>query len=176
MRTVFAACFVLLLTFPAFGEDNSASIQTSMGYANLSFPDLTTGLPGHHSGFVNQTDFNLSKRWGLDNYMGIYSLGQGATLISDFFGGKVMYPRGKVVPYALAGLGVGYFSISSSAVSGSTSAFATRYGGGMTIPINDSLAWKIEYSRMNFHLPTSANSAWTSSNNLSAGIVFTISN
>ena len=77
---------------------------------------------------------------------------------------------------ALAGLGVGYFAISSSFGSGSTSAFATRYGGGMTVPINDSLAWKIEYSRMNFHLPTSANSAWTSGNNLSAGIVFTISN
>jgi hypothetical protein len=176
LRTVFAVCFVLLLAFPALAEDNIASIQNSMGYANLSFPDLTTGLPGHHSGFANETDFNLSKRWGLDNYMGIYSLGQGTTLISDFFGGKVMYPRGKVVPYALAGLGVGYFSISSSLVSGSTSAFATRYGGGMTVPINDSLAWKIEYSRMNFHLATTPNSAWTSGNNLSAGIVFTISN
>jgi hypothetical protein len=126
-----------------------------------------------HSGFVNQTDFNLSKRFGLDNYMGIYSLGQGGTLVSDFFGGKVMFPRGKVVPYALGGLGVGYFSLASL---GSTSAFATRYGAGMTIPINDSLAWKFEYSRMNFHLPTSTNSSWTSGNNLAAGIVFTITN
>src|SRR5262249_8638766 len=123
-----------------------------------------------------QTDFNLTKTFGLDNYLGIYGLGQGTTLISDFVGGKVMYPRGKVIPYALAGLGVGYFSISNSAISGSTSAFATRYGGGVSLPINDSVGWKVEYSRMNFHLPTSANSAWTSGNNFSAGIVFTITN
>ena len=176
MRIVLAACFFLLLTVPIMAQDDSGSIHTSMGYANLSFPDLVTGLPGHHSGFVNQTDFNLSKTFGLDNYMGIYGLGQGSTLVSDFFGGKVMYPRGKVVPYALAGLGFGYFSVSSTAGSGSASAFGTRFGGGMTIPINDSLSWKVEYSRMNFHLATSANSNWTAGNNLAAGIVFKLSN
>jgi hypothetical protein len=165
-------CFALVLTVPAFAQDDSGSIQNSFGYANLSFPNLITGQPGHHSGFVNQTDLNLSKRWGLDNYMGIYGLGQGVTLISDFFGGKVMFPRGRVIPYALAGLGGGYFSGGS----GGLSAFATRYGGGMTIPISDSLAWKVEYSRMNFHVPTTINSAWTSGNNIAAGIVFTISN
>ena len=165
---------MLLLASAAFAQDDSGSIQNSMGYANLSFPDLITGERTHHSGFVNQTDLNLSKRWGFDNLMGVYSLGQGGTLISDFVGGKVMFPRGKFVPYALAGIGGGYFSVSSSVVSGSASAFATRYGGGIKIPINDTIAWKVEYSRMNFHLPTSANSSWTSGNNLGAGIVFNI--
>ena len=104
--------------------------------------------------------------------MGVYRLGQGATLIADFFGGKVMHPIGKMVPYGLVGLGGSYFSLAS----GSLSAFATRYGGGVSVPITDSLAWKVEYSRMKFHVPTSTNSTWTGSNNLSAGIVFTISN
>jgi opacity protein-like surface antigen len=173
LRTIFAMCFVCLFALSVSAEDNSASIQNSIGYANLSFPDLTTGSPSHHSGFVNQTTFNLSRTWGLDNYMGVYSLGQGSTLLADFFGGKVMHPVGKVVPYGLIGLGGGYFSLASS---GSVSAFAMRYGGGVSVPISDSLAWKVEYSRMKFHVPTSANSSWTASNNLSAGIVFTISN
>jgi len=163
-------CFALLLAVPMFAQDSSGSIQNSFAYANLSFPNLLTGQPGHHSGFVNETDLNLSKTWGLDNYMGIYGLGQGVTLISDFFGGKVMFPRGRVTPYALAGLGGGYFSGGS----GGLSAFATRYGGGMTIPINDSVSWKVEYSRMNFHVPTTINSSWTSGNNIAAGIVFTL--
>jgi hypothetical protein len=172
VKTVFAMCFALLFALPVLAQDNSGSIQNSFGYANLSFPNLITGQPGHHSGFVNQTDLNLSRRWGLDNYMGLYGLGQGVTLISDFFGGKVMFPTGRVIPYALAGLGGGYFSGGG----GGVSSFATRYGGGMTIPMSDSFSWNVEYSRMNFHLPTTINSAWTGGNNLSAGIVFTISN
>ena len=172
MKAVFAISIAVLFTVPALAQDDSGSIQNSFGYANLSFPNLITGQPGHHSGFVNQTDLNLSKTWGLDNYMGIYGLGQGVTLISDFFGGKIMFPRGRVIPYALAGLGGGYFS----AGSGGASAFATRYGAGMTIPISDSIGWKVEYSRMNFHLPTTVNSSWTAGNNFSAGIVFTVSN
>jgi hypothetical protein len=157
-------CFALLFALPVLAQDNSGSIQNSFGYANLSFPNLITGQPGHHSGFVNQTDLNLSRRWGLDNYMGLYGLGQGVTLISDFFGGKVMFPTGRVIPYALAGLGGGYFSGGG----GGVSSFATRYGGGMTIPMSDSFSWNVEYSRMNFHLPTTINSAWTGGNNLSA--------
>jgi hypothetical protein len=172
LKTASAICFVLIFTLPAFAQDDSGSIQNSFGYANLSFPNLFTGQPGHHSGFANQTDLNLSKRWGLDNYMGLYSLGQGVTLFSDFFGGRVMFPRGKMIPYALAGLGGGYFSSGS----GGASAFATRLGGGVTIPMNDSLAWKAEYSRMNFRLQTGPDSQWTSGNNLSVGVVFTISN
>jgi len=167
-----AVCFALVLTIPAIAQDDSGSIQNSFGYANLSFPNLATGQPGHHSGFVNQTDLNLSSRWGLDNHMGIYGLGSGVSLFSDFFGGKIMFPHGNIIPYALAGLGGGYFS----AGSGGTSAFAYRYGAGMTIPMSDSIAWKVEYSRMNFHLPTTANSSWTAGNNFSAGIVFKISN
>src|SRR5262245_62780418 len=81
LKTASAICLVLLFTLPALAQDDSGSIQNSFGYANLSFPNLITGQPGHHSGFVNQTDLNLSRTWGLDNYMGINGLGQGGKLI-----------------------------------------------------------------------------------------------
>ena len=103
VRTVFAICFVLFVAIPALAQEDFPRIQTSMGYANISFPDLFTGESGHHHGFANQTSFNLTKTYGLDNYMGIYSLGQGVTMISDLFGGKIMYRAAKFVPYGLAG-------------------------------------------------------------------------
>jgi opacity protein-like surface antigen len=108
--------------------------------------------------------------------MGIYSVGSGSTLIADFFGGKATYRASKVSPYALAGIGVGYFSISNQFIYGSTSSFATRYGAGIDVPINDTMYWKVEYSRMNFHVnfnPASTGS-WTGGNNIQAGIVFTL--
>lgn len=176
VRTIVVACFVLLLTIPALAQDDYPKIQTSMGYANLSFPHFGTGQTSRHSGFANQTSFNLTRTLGLDNYMGIYGLGQGVTLISDFFGGKAMYRGAKVVPYALAGIGVGYFTQSTSQGYGASSSFATRAGAGFDVPISDSLAWKVEVSRMGFHIQTSANSGWTNGTNFSTGIVFTISN
>jgi hypothetical protein len=182
VKTIVVACFVLLLAIPALAQsDDYPKIQTSLGYANLSFPSLTPDAngnfsTGHHSGFSNQTGFNLTRTLGLENYMGIYGLGSGTTLIADFFGGKATYRGSKVSPYALAGIGVGYFSISNQFAYGSTSSFATRYGGGFDVPINDTMYWKVEYSRMNFHVnfnPLSSGS-WTGGNNIQAGIVFTL--
>jgi opacity protein-like surface antigen len=179
VRFFVVACFVLLLAVPVLAQEDYPRIETSLGYANLSFPDLNTGASGHHSGFANQTSFNLTRSLGLDNYMGIYGLGQGVTLISDFFGGKAMYRAPRFVPYALGGLGIGYFTASTSYGTASTSKFAVRYGGGVDIPINDSMAWKVEISRMSFHLPQFGStgvqtSSWTSGTNISTGIVFTI--
>jgi len=174
VRISAAALFALLLVVPALAQDDYPKIQTSMGYANLGLRNIITGQEGRRSGFVNQTGFNLSRTLGLENYMGIYGGGEGVTLISDFFGGKAMYRTAHAVPYALAGLGVGYFSVSTSQAYGSLSAFATRYGAGVDIPINDSLAWKVEVSRMSFHVQTTATSSWTGGTNFSTGIVFTI--
>ena len=81
VKTFVAVCFLLVLAIPALAQEDYSKIQTSMGYTMLSFPDLATGLSSHHSGFANQTGFNLTKTWGLENYMGIYSLGSGVTLI-----------------------------------------------------------------------------------------------
>src|SRR5207249_8777244 len=75
VRTLLAACFVFVLAIPALAQEDYPKIQTSMGYANLSFIDFGTGQTSRHSGFANQTGFNLTKTWGLENYMGIYGLG-----------------------------------------------------------------------------------------------------
>jgi hypothetical protein len=175
VRIAITACFVLLLAMPALAQEDYPKIQTTLGYANLGFPDLNTLETTRHHGFVNQTGFNLSKTWGLENYMGIYGLGTGVTLIADFFGGKATYRFAKFAPYASAGLGVGYFTASTSYGYGSQSSFATRYGAGFDIPINDSMAWKFEVTRMNFHIQTtSPTSSWTSGTNFATGVVFTL--
>ncbi|HLH31421.1 MAG TPA: outer membrane beta-barrel protein [Terriglobia bacterium] len=171
VKTILSACFVLLLAIPALAQDDYPRIQTSMGYANLSFPDLTTGANAHHSGFANSTGLNLTRAFGVENYMGIYGVGSGSSLIADFIGGKATYRAAKIAPYALAGIGIGYLS---SGYYGQSS-FAARVGFGVDVPINDSLAWKVEYSRMNFHMQlVNPNSNWTNGNNIQAGIVITL--
>jgi outer membrane protein with beta-barrel domain len=180
VRSVVVACFVLALAVPALAQEDYPRIQTSMGYANLKFVDFgstsATLATSRHSGFANSTGFNLTRVWGLENYMGIYSLGGGVTLIADTFGGRATYRAARVAPYALAALGVGYFTQSTSYGYGSSSSFATRFGAGVDIPINESMAWKVEVSRMGFHIQTSPTSGWTNGTNIQTGIVFTLSN
>ena len=167
VRIVVAACFALVLALPAMAQEDYPRIQTSLGYANLTLD----GATGHHSGFANETAFNLTRTLGVNNYMGIYTLGQGTTLIADFLGGKATWRAARVAPYALAGLGIGYATQSSSYGYSSSTAFAVRAGGGFDVPISDTMAFKVEYSRMNFHF-----GEWIGGNNIQAGIVFTLSN
>jgi hypothetical protein len=175
VRTLVAALFVLLIAVPALAQEDFPRIQTSMGYANLGLGGSV--FDGHHSGFANETGFNLTRTWGLNNYMGIYSLGEGVTLVSDFFGGKASYRAARIVPYAQAGIGIGYFSVSTSQGTFSFGTkFATRFGGGVDIPISDTLAWKVELSRVTFKFRTTQDSGWLTGNNFSTGIVFTLAN
>ena len=97
------------------------------------------------------------------------------TMIADFIGGKAMYRAAKVVPYGLASIGFGYLT-SSTSYYGSSS-FAVRYGGGVDIPIGDTMAWKFELSRMSFHFGqlTATGGSWTTGTNFQTGIVFTLS-
>ena len=175
---------VLLCAMPLLAQDDYPKIQTSLGYANLNLIDLgkfnpitgqLTGETAHHSGFANETGFNFTRSLGVSNYMGIYSLGNSTTMIADFIGGKAMYRAAKVVPYGLASIGFGYLT-SSTSYYGSSS-FAVRYGGGVDIPIGDTMAWKFELSRMSFHFGqlTATGGSWTTGTNFQTGIVFTLS-
>ena len=176
-----AAVLVLLVLFaiPVMAQDDYPRIQTSLGYANLGLvdfgkpnPDGSFTATSRHSGFANETGFNFTRSLGLSNYMGVYSLGGNVTMIADFIGGKAMYRTDRVVPYALAAIG---FSYLSSGYYGSSS-FATRWGGGMDFPFNDTMAFKVEVSRMSFHLQTSpfAGASWVSGVNISTGVEFTL--
>jgi hypothetical protein len=162
--------FGLLCAIPAMAQEDYPKVQTSLGYANLGFIDFgsPTGANSRHSGFANETGFNLTRNLGINNYMGIYGLGGGITMISDLFGGKAMYRATRVVPYGVAGIGFGYLTSSNSYYSYG-SAFATRFGGGVDVPFKESLAWKFEISRMSFHF-----GSWISGTNFQTGIVFTI--
>ena len=171
--------FVFLCAVPVMAQEDYPKVQTSFGYANLGFVDFgnpsfgftPTPPTAHHSGFANETGFNLTRNLGINNYMGIYGLGGGITMISDLFGGKAMYRTARAVPYGVAGIGFGYLTSSNY---GYGSSFGTRFGAGVDVPFKESLAWKFEISRMSFHLQTTANSSWTSGTNFQTGIVFTI--
>ena len=167
--------FVFLCAVPVMAQEDYPKVQTSFGYANLGFADFnspTFPFPtSRHSGFANETGFNLTRNLGINNYMGIYGLGGGITMISDLFGGKAMYRTARAVPYGVAGIGFGYLTSSNY---GYGSSFGTRFGAGVDVPFKESLAWKFEISRMSFHLQTTANSSWTSGTNFQTGIVFTI--
>jgi hypothetical protein len=169
---------VFLCAIPVMAQDDYPRIQTSLGYANLGMidfgkinPDGSLTQTSRHSGFANETGFNFTRNLGVSNYMGVYNLGGNVTMIADFIGGKAMYRGARVVPYGLAGIGFAYLSYSYG------SSFANRYGAGVDIPLNDSLALKFELSRMSFHLQTnvySSNSTWTSGVNFQTGIVITL--
>ena len=181
VKIVAVVLFVLLSVIPVLAQEDYPKVQTSFGYANLGFVDFgnpnfgftPTAPTSRHSGFANETGFNLTRNLGINNYMGIYGLGGGITMISDLFGGKAMYRTAKAVPYGVAGIGFGY--LTSSQGYGLGSSFATRFGAGVDVPFKESLAWKFEISRMSFHLNlTDPNSSWTSGTNFQTGIVFTI--
>jgi hypothetical protein len=175
VRTVVVAFFVLLLAVPAFAQDDYPRVEMAMGYTNLGFPSFTTAnSTDHHSGFATHMGFNLSRNLGFENYTGVYGMGQGVTLISNLFGGKAMYRGARVVPFVVAGLGVGYFTASSQGYVSSASTFATRYGFGADIPFNDSMGWKIDVSRLGMGNPFTESR--TTNWNISTGIVFTLSN
>ena len=172
---------VLLFAIPAMAQDDYPRIQTSLGYANLglidygkvNFDGSLTGATSRHSGFANETGFNFTRTLGVSNYMGVYGLGGQVTMISDFINGKAMYRTARAVPYGLAGIGFAY--LSSPYFYGGSS-FGTRWGGGVDVPFNDSMAVKFEVSRMSFHLQTdgTGNSTWHSGINFQTGVVFTI--
>jgi hypothetical protein len=184
MVKIAAVLFVVLLcAVPLMAQDDYPRIQTSLGYANLSLTDFgsvdfttgfLTGATAHHSGFANETSFNFTRSLGVNNYMGIYGLGNNTTMIADFIGGRAMYRTARVVPYGLAGIGFAYLT-SSTSYYGSSS-FATRYGGGVDVPFNDTMAFKFEVSRMSFHFGqlTPTGGSWTSGTNFQTGVVFTL--
>ena len=85
VKNAVVVLFVLLCAIPAMAQEDYPKVLTSMGYANLSFWDFgnpsfgrSPTLPtSHHSGFANETGFNLTRNFGINNYMGIYGLGSG---------------------------------------------------------------------------------------------------
>jgi hypothetical protein len=181
VKVFVGAVFAVLLAVPGFAQEDFPRIEMSFGYANIGFPCCktlrTTGLTGdseRHHGFASTQSLNLTRVFGLENYFGYYSAGSSVSLLANMVGGKITARTERAVPYFAAGLGVGYLTDETSF---GTSSFATKWGGGVDIKVNDSVAWKVDLSRMSFKLGqlTVDGGNWHSGWNLATGIVFNIS-
>ena len=166
VRSLLVVFFVFLVSLPlAAQDDDYPRIETTLGYANLSFPNFDNLETGHHSGFAMHNSLNLTRWLGFENYTGIYGLGSGVSLISNIVGGKLMLRRERLVPFVIGGLGAGIFTQGSSSYG---SVFSTRLGGGADIPLNESMSYKVDVSRVYLR---GLESHW----NFSTGITFNIS-
>ena len=173
---------VVLFAIPVMAQDDYPRIEMSMGYANLSYPCCsgTIGDSSHHSGFFTTQSFNLNRVVGIENYFGYYGLGgkdtigSNVSVLTNIIGAKLAARTERFTPYLSGGIGFGYLTDS---VSFGQSSFGTRVGPGVDIRINDSMAWKIDFTRMSFHQQFSATGgSWSSGWNLATGITFILSN
>jgi outer membrane protein with beta-barrel domain len=172
VKCFIAAVFVALFALPALAQDEDfPRIEIGMGYGRINLDNIANlGLTegGWHSGFVSQQGFNFTHWLGVENYLGYYGAGSGANFFTNVFGVKVAARQLKrVVPYGSAGFGGSSLMLSGL---GSESAMATRIGGGIDIPFNDSMAVRLDYSRVSSHLF----GEWNSSKHFSTGIVITL--
>jgi hypothetical protein len=166
VKIIVAAVIALVFSLPALAQDEFPRVEMSFGYANLAFPCCGSGE--RHSGFSSTQGLNLTRILGIENYFGYYSLGNNVSMISNMFGGKIAARTERAVPYFVAGIGVGYIT---DEVYFGQSGFATRWGPGIDIKINEGMAWKVEATRNSFRF-----GGWVSGWNVSTGISFALSN
>ena len=161
---------VIVCAAPAFAQDYP-QIELGFGYGNLKLKDIDDN---RHSGFATHQVFNLSSAFAIENYFGYYGMGRDPSFgkiefLTNLFGARVAYRSAGPVIYGSAGLGGGWLRFPDLGA-GTNSAFGVKIGGGVDIPINESFAWKVDASRMSFHLFDE----WRSGFNLSTGIVINI--
>ena len=173
VKTITVLMLTLCFAAPGLAQDDDyPRIETSFAYSNIG---ITVGdiFPGRHSGFSNISGLNLYPWLGIENYMGYYSLGDGVSLFANTFGARLTARyAGRIVPYVGAGIGVGYFGASGGTIGGSK--LATRIGGGVDIPINDAISWKIDIGRNTIKTGFIPGEGWSSGLNVTTGIVLNI--
>ena len=173
VKSVSVLLLTLCLAVPVFAQDDDyPRIETTFAYSNLGMT-LDGIFPGRHSGFSNISGLNLFPWLGVENYMAYFGLGQGVSLFSNTFGGRLTARNlGRIVPYAGAGLGVGYFGASGGTIGGSN--FATRLRGGLDIPINDSFGLKVDVGRLSIRTSALTGQGWSSGMSFKTGVVLNI--
>jgi hypothetical protein len=164
VRSFAVVLIALCMAIPALAQDDDyPRIQTTVGYANLAFDDGAT--TSHHSGFAMFNALNLTRSIGLENFTGIWGLGDGVTLLSNIVGGK-MLRSDRAIPYFVAGIGAGY---ASSGQSYSGTMLSARLGGGIDIPLGDAVGFKFDASRVSFR-----SGGWFSNWNFVTGVTFNV--
>ncbi|HYR90479.1 MAG TPA: outer membrane beta-barrel protein [Terriglobia bacterium] len=181
VRTIVVGVVLLFVALPAFAQEDFPRVEMSLGYANLAYPCCkgTIGQSSRHSGFASTQGLNMTKNLGIENYFAYYGLGgkdtigSSVSMIANIVGGKIAARTDHAVPYFVAGIGVGYLT---DQVSFGQSSFGTRFGPGVDIKVNESMSWKVEFTRLSFHQQfTTTGGSWSSGWNLSTGIVFALS-
>jgi opacity protein-like surface antigen len=175
----YCLAFAVIIAFaaPVFAQDDYPRFQLTPGYGNVYFHNPTfeqvLGLPpGRHSGFTLDTNYNLSPVLGIDLFTGYYSLGNGSTLYTNTFGATgSLRKNAHIVPYGTAGFGFGSIQLNSVYGSIGERAMAARIGGGVDIPFSDSLALRVDATRLGFHFEHS----WNGGMNVSVGVVLNLS-
>ena len=183
VRTIVITVVLLFLALPAFAQEDFPRVEMSLGYANLAYPccSNTTFQNSRHSGFASTQGLNMTKNLGIENYFAYYSLGgsnnpyfgSNVSLLANIVGGKIAARTDHAVPYFVAGIGVGYMTNETTF---GQSSFGTRFGPGVDIKLNESMAWKVDFTRLSFHQQFTTAGSWSSGWNLSTGIVFALSN
>ncbi|HEX4999217.1 MAG TPA: outer membrane beta-barrel protein [Terriglobia bacterium] len=169
-----AVLFVAILAPSAFAQNGEFPfIEISLGYGNLGLPDANGGT-SHHSGFASQQNINFKRWFGIDNYIGYYSLGSNTTAFSNVFGAKLTARGVRLAPYGVAGLGWSRITLEPFGLAGSM--MTTRLGGGVDIPLNGAVGLRADVSRMWLHTGdiTGTGSTWTAGNNFSGGLILTL--
>ena len=131
---------------------------------------------GRHSGFATHQAFNLNSVFAIENYHRLLRNWAAIRPRKDAVALPTFSARGSTIAsagpvfYGVAGLGGGFLELSQITATGTQQLMAFRLGGGVDIPIHDSLAVKVDVSRMSFHF-----NGWKSGVNISTGIVLKIS-
>src|SRR6267378_289735 len=162
VRTIVVAVVLLFVALPAFAQEDFPRVEMSLGYANLAYPCCsgTIGQSSRHSGFASTQGLNMTKNLGIENYFAYYGLGgkdtigSSVSMIANIVGAKIAARTDHAVPYFVAG-----------------------FGPGVDVKLNESMSWKVEFTRLSFHQQfTTTGGSWSSGWNLSTGIVFALSN
>jgi len=186
VRIVSAAILVATIALSARAQDIEPVILAG-GYANLNFrfnnvsvfpaPSAYVRQDGgtlHHSGLWFGVEWKPAAWFGIDNYIGVYALGNDVDLIAVVPSGKIAAPKllgGRVMPYAVAGFGIGHYreriAFLFSGRTYTSTSVAARYGFGTDIRITPNGGLRLEATRMALHFV-----GWSTSWNLSTGYVF----
>ena len=137
-------------------------------------------IPGaggfHNPGLWLDLEWTPTPLLGLEDYTGVYYLHR--TIVVTNVPGAKIAPRlagGRIVPFAVAGFGLAYYSETNSGFFGSGSttsrglSAAARYGLGTDVQVNRSWGVRAEATKLALH-----STQWTNHWNLAGGVVFSI--
>ena len=176
-RLFASTLFILLLGAPAAAqfENDFPRVEVGFGYANYGLPGVG-GSTDRLNGFSMHSAINLDSWIGFENYTGAYSVPNDITLITNIFGAKLVardLVEGRISPYLVAGLGVGYFT--SNQGRGGFSELAYRLGGGIDFNLTGGMAFKVDVSNMAIK-DIDVGGGWGTNINISTGLVFYLGN